>query len=353
MKGEESRSLYRKYRPQTFAEVRGQEQVVEVLSAALSQGVTTHAYLFTGSRGTGKTSVARIFARELGCEPEDLYEIDGASNRGIDEIRALKESVQTRPFRGAVKVYVIDEVHMLTKDAFNALLKTLEEPPEFVTFILATTEVHKIPETILSRCQVFTFKKPNEHILREALLDVAKKEKIKLADDAATLLAFLAGGSFRDAYVTLEQIIHATGARENREIKASDVEKILGVPQRALVREVVRATVEGDTEKGITALISADDKNIDMKLFTKLIIKTLRNAFILRYAPTTKTRLTNELGEDEIAFLNELNAHQNANAIPQILRTFLDAYDAVRNSYIESLPLTLALAKLSENKKGE
>jgi DNA polymerase-3 subunit gamma/tau len=328
--------------------VRGQEQVVSVLSQALRDKKTTHAYLFTGSRGTGKTSIARIFARELGCEPEDLYEIDGASNRGIDEIRALKENIQTRPFRGSVKVYVIDEVHMLTKDAFNALLKTLEEPPEFVTFILATTEAHKIPETILSRCQVFTFKKPNEHILREALLEIAKKEKIKLVDDAATLVAFLADGSFRDAYVSLEQIIHATGGKE---ITASDVEKILGVPQRKLVHSVVRSAVEGDTETGITALMSADDKNIDMKLFTKLIIKTLRNALILRYAPATKTRLTDELGEGEITFLNELNTQQNANAIPHILRTFLDAYDSVRNSYIESLPLTLALTELSKKKE--
>jgi DNA polymerase-3 subunit gamma/tau len=348
MKEEVSRSLYRRYRPQTFADVRGQEHVVSVLSQALRDKKTTHAYLFTGSRGTGKTSIARIFARELGCEPEDLYEIDGASNRGIDEIRALKESVQTRPFRGTVKVYVIDEVHMLTKDAFNALLKTLEEPPEFVTFILATTELHKIPETILSRCQSFIFKKPNEPILRETLLDAAKKEKIKLADDAATLLAFLADGSFRDAYVSLEQIIHATGGKE---ITASDVEKILGIPQRALVHSVVRAAVAGDTEKGITTLITADDKNIDMKLFTKLIIKTLRNALILRYAPTIKTRLTDELGEAEITFLNEINAHASANTIPQILRTFLDAYDSVRNAYIESLPLTLALTQLSQNKK--
>ena len=154
-------ALYRKYRPETFAQVIGQEPVIKALQGALSSDSLAHAYLFSGSRGTGKTSIARIFARELGSSENDTYEIDAASNRGIDDIRALRDAVRTLPFDSKYKVYIIDEVHMLTKEAFNALLKTLEEPPRHVIFILATTEEEKLPETIVSRCQSFRFKKPS------------------------------------------------------------------------------------------------------------------------------------------------------------------------------------------------
>ena len=152
-------ALYRKYRPQNFKEVLGQEQVTKVLEGAISLGRIAHAYLFAGSRGTGKTSVARIFAHSIGTVAEDTYEIDAASNTGVDDVRALNESVSVLPFSSKYKVYIIDEVHMLSKSAFNALLKTLEEPPSYVVFILATTELHKIPETILSRCQRYIFSK--------------------------------------------------------------------------------------------------------------------------------------------------------------------------------------------------
>ena len=154
--------LYRKYRPQSFKEVLGQEHVVEALEGAIRLGRVAHAYLFSGSRGTGKTSVARILAKALGTSETDLYEIDAASNRGIDDIRLLRDGVSAVPFESKRKVYIIDEVHMLTKEAFNALLKTLEEPPPHVIFILATTELEKVPETIISRCQTFSFKRPRK-----------------------------------------------------------------------------------------------------------------------------------------------------------------------------------------------
>jgi DNA polymerase-3 subunit gamma/tau len=174
----EHRALYRKYRPQTFAEVRGQDQVVKVLQGALSQNHIGHAYLFAGGRGTGKTSVARIFARAVGVGDTDLYELDAASNRGIDDVRTLREAVNTLPFSSPYKVYIIDEVHMLTKEAFNALLKTLEEPPAHVIFILATTEMEKLPDTIVSRCEVHQFKQPSRAMLKEQVIDVAKKRRI-------------------------------------------------------------------------------------------------------------------------------------------------------------------------------
>jgi len=168
--------LYRKYRPQSLKEVIGQDHIVKTLEGAIKLGNISHAYLFAGSRGTGKTSVARILARAVGTSSNDISEIDAASNRGIDNVRELREAVNTLPFESPYKVYIIDEVHMLTKEAFNALLKTLEEPPKHVIFILATTELEKLPETVVSRCQLFTFKKPSQMILREMIVKVAKKE---------------------------------------------------------------------------------------------------------------------------------------------------------------------------------
>jgi DNA polymerase III subunit gamma/tau len=163
-------ALYRKYRPKKWSDVLGQDHIVKVIESSIKLKRISHAYLFTGARGTGKTSIARILASEIGCKDEDLYEIDAASNRGIDDIREIKQSVSAQPFRSPYKVYIVDEVHMLTKEAFNALLKTLEEPPEYVIFILATTEPEKLPETVISRCQVFNFKRPGQNTLKEMLV---------------------------------------------------------------------------------------------------------------------------------------------------------------------------------------
>src|SRR3989344_4956778 len=187
-KGEKKNEvLYRKYRPQEFNEVIGQEPVVKVLQGAVKLGNLSHAYLFAGSRGTGKTSLARILARAIGTSQNDLTEMDAASNRGIDEIREIRDSVNTLPYESKYKVYIMDEVHMLTKDAWNALLKTLEEPPAHVVFILATTELEKVPETVVSRCQTFSFKKPNLSTLKDFALVIAKKEGATLEPAAAEL----------------------------------------------------------------------------------------------------------------------------------------------------------------------
>src|SRR3989344_316951 len=199
--------FYRKYRPQEFRDVIGQDHVVRVLEGAVKLGNISHAYLFSGPRGTGKTSVARILSRAGGTLTNDLYELDAASNRGIDDVRAIRESVVTLPFESKYKVYVLDEVHMLTKDAWNALLKTLEEPPKHVIFVLATTEIEKVPETVISRCQVFAFKKPNLETLREFLSAVVRKEKASLDKDALELVSLLADGSFRDAHGILEKVL--------------------------------------------------------------------------------------------------------------------------------------------------
>ena len=185
-------ALYRKYRPKTFKEVLGQDHIVKILESSVETNKVSHAYLFVGSRGTGKTSVARIFATSIGVSANDMYEIDAASNRGIEDIKQLRDGTRVMPFDSKFKVYIIDEVHMLSKDAWGALLKTLEEPPKHVIFILATTELHKVPETIISRCQVFTFKKASDAICKKMLIDVAKKEGFELDAGSAELLAIFA-----------------------------------------------------------------------------------------------------------------------------------------------------------------
>src|SRR3989338_3318843 len=231
-------ALYRKYRPSKFSEVLGQNHIVDVLESSVETNKVSHAYLFVGSRGTGKTSVARIFAREIGVSDNDLYEIDAASNRGIEDIKALREGVRVLPFDSKYKVYIIDEVHMLSKDAWGALLKTLEEPPKHAIFILATTEFHKVPDTIISRCQVFTFRKASDAILKKMLLEVAQKEGYELDSGSAELLAILGDGSFRDALGTLQKVLNFSGSPglpaqagkggKLKKIKREEIEKITG-----------------------------------------------------------------------------------------------------------------------------
>src|SRR5574343_455386 len=200
-------TLYRKHRPAKFDEVFGQENVVKTLQAFIKNDSLPHAYLFIGSRGIGKTSLARIFDNSLNIKNEDITEIDAASNRGIDDIRELRDSVYTWPALSKYKLYIIDEVHMLTKEAFNALLKTLEEPPEHCLFILATTEREKVPDTIVSRCQQINFETPTNEIVAKFVLDVAKKEGKEISKETAAMVARNARGAFRDALTLLQQIL--------------------------------------------------------------------------------------------------------------------------------------------------
>lgn len=199
-------ALYRAYRPQKFADVAGQDHIVDALSAQVKGGTVAHAYLFSGSRGLGKTSIARIFAREVGATEKDIYEIDAASHTGVDHVRELIDGVYTLPFESPYKVYILDEAHMLSKGAWNALLKTLEEPPAHVIFILATTELGKVPETVLSRCQVYEFKKPTREGVVRLVTRIAKKEGYELEAGVADLVALLCEGSYRDALSVLEKI---------------------------------------------------------------------------------------------------------------------------------------------------
>ena len=337
-------ALYRKYRPKTFKEVLGQNHIVDVLESSVEKGKVSHAYLFVGSRGTGKTSVARIFAVSIGVSVNDLYEIDAASNRGIEDIKLLREGVRVLPFDSKYKVYIIDEVHMLSKDAWGALLKTLEEPPKHVIFILATTELQKVPETIISRCQVFTFKKASDTICKKMLVDIAKKEGFELDGGSAELLAILADGSFRDALGELQKVLNFT---KSKEVDRGEVEKITGAPKTILVNDFISAIASKDIEKGIATVRKASEENLDMKLYLKLIVTKFRMAIVLRYAPKLKEEFVGDLSEADLEFLQTLVKKDSSGMLRSpALAILLEAYQNIDNAFITELPLELALVKI-------
>lgn len=355
-------ALYRKYRPKNFAEVKGQDHIVKVLESSVETNKVSHAYLFVGSRGTGKTSVARIFAKEIGVSENDLYEIDAASNRGIEDIRALRDGARVLPFDSKYKVYIIDEVHMLSKDAWGALLKTLEEPPKHVIFILATTEVYKVPETIVSRCQVFTFRKASDLASKNMILEVAKKEGFELDAGSAELMAILGDGSFRDALGTLQKVLNFSVDPKGKKISKitrADVEKITGAPKTVLVNDFISAIAEKNLENGITTVRKAVAENLDMKLYLKLIIEKFRIAVILKYAPKLEKEMIGDLGEEDLKFLKGLvvadperkpSASDGAGKVGMFnshtLAVLLEAYSDIDRAFVSELPLELALVKI-------
>lgn len=341
-------ALYRKYRPKSFGEVLGQDHIIRVIENSVKLKRIAHAYLFSGARGTGKTSVARILARSIGCQDEDLYEIDAASNRGIDDVREIKQSVSASPFRSPYKVYIVDEVHMLTKDAFNALLKTLEEPPNYVVFILATTESEKLPETVISRCQVFNFKKPTHNILREMVLNVSKKEDFFLEPASADLIATLSEGSFRDAQGILQKVLSHS---PDKKISLEEVELVTGSPKAELLNLFVGALSEGNLKDGLKAISTAVEQNIEIKTFLKLILQRVRFVMLLRLKLGIDEEIKKELREEDFEFLRKLSQEKNSKANSASLLDLLEAYDRINSSYIPELPLELALVKITKKEE--
>ncbi len=331
-------SLYRAYRPQSFTEVAGQAQVTEPLAEAVKAKKIGHAYLFSGSRGLGKTSVARIFAKEIGCTERDLFEVDAASNNSVEDMRALTEGVYTLPFESPYKVYILDEVHMLSKSAWNAFLKTLEEPPSHAVFILATTELDRVPETVQSRCQVFEFKKPNRRELARVCADVAKQEGYTLAPDAAELIGMLAEGSYRDALSVLQKVL---GSSEDKKLSREEVERATGAPKRELVHALIQALAAGNRGSALAAIEKAAKAGADMKLFLELVLEGLRAALLIRMAPDLREQLKEEHGSDEYAAL-EMFAKEKG-ITHQTLLAFLSASERIRYAPIPALPLELAV----------
>lgn len=337
-------ALYRKYRPQTFTEVRDQSHIVTVLEGAIRKGEIPHAILFSGGRGTGKTTLARIFAKAIGTSDLDLYEIDAASNRGIDDVRELKEAVHTMPYESPQKVYIIDEVHMLTKEAFNALLKTLEEPPAHVVFILATTEEEKLLDTILSRCQVFRMHSPSRAVLAEIVTDIAKQEGFTLKPDAADLIAIAADGSFRDALGVTQKVIMASGDKIG---SADEVAAIIGAPKTATMLELVRALHFKDREAALFAVATAVESKVDMKLFARLLLEHVRAVMLLRNLPSKKETLLGAFGADAREKIEEyargaspLNSH--------LLLRLIQATELIGRSPIPQVPLEIAIIEVTE-----
>jgi DNA polymerase-3 subunit gamma/tau len=291
--------LARKWRPQVFEEVVGQRTITQTLQNAIAQKRVAHAFLFAGARGVGKTSTARILAKALNCEKGpninpcnqcihckeitegnsiDVIEIDGASNRGIEEIRELRENVRYTPAKSRYKIYIIDEVHMLTREAFNALLKTLEEPPPHIIFIFATTEPHKIPATILSRCQRYDFKRIPLKEIFDTLKRMAEKEEIHISPRSLMLLAREAEGSMRDAQSLLDQVISYGG----KEIRDEDVVEILGVIDRKILYETIEAIADQDAQRCIEVVRHLYHYGYDIQYFCRELLQYLRNLILIK-----------------------------------------------------------------------
>ncbi len=336
-------ALYRKYRPTEFAAVRGQEHITKVLEGAIQKQQIPHALLFCGGRGTGKTTTARIFAAAVGAKEVDIYEIDAASNRGVDDIRELREAVHTLPYESPFKVYIIDEVHMLTKEAFNALLKTLEEPPAHVLFVLATTEQDKLLPTITSRCQVFTFHNPSRAILRDAVVDVARQEKFTLKPDAADLIAVAADGSFRDAFGITQKVITASS---DTSANADEVATIIGAPRGKTVADIVSALNDGDTQQALASLHQAVAENVDMKLFVRLLLERVRLVMLLRNKAALADELVAQLAEEEQSLTRE-QATATGKLNSHTLLRLLEAAEQMRFASLPSLPLEIAFMELT------
>jgi len=294
--------LARKWRPQVFEDVIGQEHITETLQNALATGRLAHAYLFSGPRGVGKTSVARIFAKAINCDqgpPEipcnrcticaeitdgsavDVQEIDGASNRGIDEIRELRENIKYMPSACRYRIYIIDEVHMLTLPAFNALLKTLEEPPSHVKFIFATTEAHKVPVTILSRCQRYDFKRIPIHLIVDHMAKIAEAEGIEISRPGLAIIAGEAEGSMRDVQSLLDQVISFAGQK----VTEKDIIQTLGIIDRDILFESSAAIIEGKADKCLDIVDKIYTYGYDIKDFYRTLMQQFRNLLISVIAP--------------------------------------------------------------------
>ncbi len=330
--------LYAKYRPQNFKEVLGQDHITKVLEESIKLGNISHAYLFCGSRGTGKTSVARILAREIGTSSDDLYEIDAASNNSVEQIRELNEAVSIMPFSSKYKFYILDEVHMLSKSAFNALLKTLEEPPKHVIFVLATTEPHKIPDTVISRCELYTFKKPSQKILKDMIIKTAKAEGFTLDQSSADLISLLGDGSFRDTHGILQKVINSS---PDKKISIEEIEKVTGAPKGELVNDFIGALSARSAESALQSISKVIDQNLDVKIFLSLILTKIRAILLIRYSNNMLTKFEESMTSSDIEKIKKWSEDKTITS--KILEKLLDAYINTGNTYLPQIPLELAI----------
>ncbi|MDO8603842.1 MAG: DNA polymerase III subunit gamma/tau [bacterium] len=337
-------ALYTKYRPKTFDEVIGQEQIIKALHGAIKSGSISHAYLFCGSRGTGKTSIARILARAIGSHDDDIYEIDAASNGLVEDVRALRDAVHTVPLHSKYKVYIIDEAHMMSKSGFNALLKTLEEPPKHVVFILATTDENKIPETIVSRCQSFRFEKPSQATLKIHVEAVSKKEGYTLEPASADLIALLGDGSFRDTLGILQKVIASSS---DKKISQQEVEKVTGAPDSRLVNSFLQSIAKRDIEGGLSSLHSAMERGVEERVFLDLLLRKMRAVMMFRFVPNSHKEMANDFSTEDMALIADLAKNSIQTITSKELAEVLRAYESVRVAVVPGLALELALLRIA------
>src|SRR5438132_655962 len=359
--------IARKYRPQRFADVVGQEHVTQTLTNATQQSRIAHAYRVCGPRGTGKTTIARIFAKCLNCtggpkvnfdnqDPRcmeiaegrslDVIEIDGASNRGIEEIRELRDTVKYAPATSKFKIYIIDEVHMLTKEAFNALLKTLEEPPAHVKFMFATTEPEKVLPTILSRCQRFDLRRIPSALISQHLAHIAQQEKVKIDDEALFAIARGADGGMRDAESTLDQLISFCGDK----IEENDVLSMFGLAAESQILNLSKAVLAGEIQTALTQLNDLAQSGKDLGRLLSDLLNHFRNLLIFQVSRGDLNLL--EVSEAEIAALKEQVSLANADSLTRILETLAEAELNLRDPASKKILIEITLLKSIEARKS-
>lgn len=366
--------LYRKYRPKSFSEIVGQEHIVKTLTNAVSREMISHAYLFSGPRGTGKTTTARLFAKALNCHNRkegraepcnkcpscldiingrslDLIEIDAASHRGIDEIRELREGIKFSPTKEKYKVFILDEAHQLSKDAVNALLKTLEEPPPHAIFILATTEVHKMLPTIISRCQRFDFRKLKLPEIEQRMSYICKKEGVKIDKAALELIALNSGGAVRDAESLLDQVLTFAYTANSEEIKAEKVRDILGIADNSLISQFLEYVQNNNPAEALKFLNQIMEKGFDPQEFVRALVRYLRRLLILEINPKDENPIILGLTEEEKESFKKQAKSLGGEKIHKMIDLFLEAENKMRYSSIPQLPLELAIIDITEKKE--
>ena len=366
LKSMENLVLYRKYRPKTFKEIVNQEHIIRTLTNALTLNKVAHAYLFAGQRGTGKTTVARLLAKAVNCQNRqghepcnqclacqginqgrclDLIEIDAASNRGIDEIRELRNGIKFSPTNLKYKVFIIDETHMLTKEAFNALLKTLEEPPAHAIFILATTEIHKVPQTIISRCQRFDFHKLTLEKIVSRLAWISQQEKVSIEKPALELIALNADGSIRDGESLLGQIM----AMEDKKITLEEVQTILGVTDIKAVQGLIEYLTVKNNSQAISHINQVANQGYDLIQFSKSLIGYLRKMLILKVDSNLANLVASELTKEQLNVIIKQGQKFSQTDLIKTIHLFIQAANQIKSADFPQLPLELAVVECCQS----